>query len=219
MIPEDDVSKLEKIGDMGEVEFASVVGAMRETAPSVLPGGYAAALLKKNPALKEAGVNSILTVVLSLSRAKEASGMDFEKVVELVTQFLTEAHSGRFPAEKLSRLRKRIQILFEAGTAITVGARSLNLLTACEHLFTDARIFSDIRPVFGDPVESAGAVIIHNLRISFRQNDETQEFFVALDNNDLERLKAVIDRAEKKTKTMIALLERSKVPFFDVKSL
>ena len=218
IIPESDIPKLEKIANLREGEFSSLVAALRAVEPSVKMKVYASNLLKKTPELKEGDIYPIISVVMSLYRAKDSSGMDSGKVAELAIGFLSESHAARFPTEKLTLLQKRLLDLFDAGSSVMVAARSLNVLTAHEHVFLDARIFSDIRPVFADSVEFAtAAVIAHNLKIGFRHNDENKEFFVALDNNDLEKLKKVIDRAEKKTKAMASILEKSQVTFLDVK--
>jgi hypothetical protein len=94
----------------------------------------------------------------------------------------------------------------------------MNVLTAHERIFLTARIFSDIRPVFGDSIESASAaVVVHNLKITVRRNEKEEDIFIALDNNDLRELKEVVDRAEKKTKALASILEKSHVKFLDVR--
>jgi hypothetical protein len=50
--------------------------------------------------------------------------------------------------------------------------------------------------------EPYGAVIVHLLKLSYHEDGDHKEFFVALDDADLKHLKEVIERAERKAKTL-----------------
>ena len=92
-------------------------------------------------------------------------------------------------------------------------------MTENDRIFCGARILSDIRPVFTDSLESASAaVIIHNLQIGFHDSGTGvhKEFYVALDNQDIQKLKEIILRAEKKTQALKAILNKSSVPYLEV---
>ena len=73
---------------------------------------------------------------------------------------------------------------------------------------------SDIRPVFaGSPGDTAGALIIHNLNISYHNGSRHKEFYVALDSDELDELKQVIERAQKKAVSLKLLLKKSSTPY------
>jgi len=65
------------------------------------------------------------------------------------------------------------------------------------NLFFDARIYTDIRPIFSiDTTKNPeNAVIYHNLKIIFGHETTTKDIFISLNPGDLIRLKNVIDRA------------------------
>lgn len=82
-----------------------------------------------------------------------------------------------------------------------LNIESLNLLSKAkrlqrdgERLYCDAKILSDIRPVFRDrpTVRPNGAVITHTLMLGYHEGGEHKEFHVVLDRIDLELLKDVI---------------------------
>lgn len=217
-IPESEISKLDRIANMPDGDFSSLLAALKITAPSINLRNYSANLVKASPQLKDDDVLPVIAVFFALNRSKENSGLDSEKVIALASNFLSETHSTRFPSQKLSLLQKRLKHLFDSGNAATLACKSMNVLTAHEHIFLNARIFSDIRPVFGNSTESIqAAVVVHNLKITYRQSSEDKEFFVALDSDDIETLKKIIARAESKTTAVASLLEKSKVTFLDVK--
>jgi hypothetical protein len=217
-IPESDIPKLEKIANLSDATFKSLLAAFKAAEPSINFEEYSASLIKASPELKELDLLSIISIVLALYRSKDVSGFDSEKVVGLAARFLSERYSDRFPKERLTLLLNRIKELFDSGNSATMASRAFNVLGGHTNVFTEARIFSDIRPVFGDSVDSVqAAVMVHNLKLSFSHNNEKKEIFLALDNDDIETLKKVIERAEKKTKAMTVFLERSQVKFLDVK--
>jgi hypothetical protein len=86
-----------------------------------------------------------------------------------------------------------------------------------ERLYCNAKILSDIRPVFShDPtLRPLGAVLTHTLKIGFHEGGEHQEFHVVLDVDDLLALSEVIYRAQAKDKTLRKLLKESKLTSLD----
>ena len=91
-------------------------------------------------------------------------------------------------------------------------------MTEHAHVFCNARILSDIRPVFAESADSASAaVVIHNLQIGFHEGGTGphKEFYVALDTGDLRKLKELIVRAEKKDIALQTMLKSSNVPYLD----
>ena len=73
-------------------------------------------------------------------------------------------------------------------------------------MFGFAEIHTDLRPVFGehtDGLTAEGGVLAHVLRLHHISSEGSHEdFYVALDDEDLEILRDVIDRAEKKSETL-----------------
>jgi hypothetical protein len=83
-----------------------------------------------------------------------------------------------------------------------------------ERVYLESRILTDIRTVFKEYKEQPiGAVVVHNLKITYRQNDNEKEFFVALDGSDLLNLSQEIARAETKAKEIKMLLEKAEITY------
>jgi hypothetical protein len=86
--------------------------------------------------------------------------------------------------------------------SISELSKAFDLQTSDERIFCDARIFTDLRPVFGPSIPEGpkGMVIIHHLRLSYHQPGTPRRwnFYVSLDAEDLEVLHKVIERAEQK---------------------
>jgi hypothetical protein len=100
--------------------------------------------------------------------------------------------------------------------AVITSAKASDILTDHEHVFSDARVFTDIRSIFPeDPQdEPSGAVIVEMLKIQHFTNGEQQSFYVALDLSDLLDLKQVIERALQKTESVMARLDAANLEYF-----
>ncbi len=80
-------------------------------------------------------------------------------------------------------------------------------------IFYDAKILSDIRPLFDQPDEPPiGAVISQTLKIVFHESGQHKELYMALDSQDLEILKKIANRAEQKTASIEALIKAVGIP-------
>jgi hypothetical protein len=107
--------------------------------------------------------------------------------------------------------------IFELRRSLSVTTKALDVLTSQDRVFYSARILTDLRPVFnesGDAIEAA--VIIHNLCIHYGHDDDHWDFYVALDTSDIQSLRDVLDRADKKAGSVEELLRRSGVSYLDV---
>lgn len=96
------------------------------------------------------------------------------------------------------------------------SAKASDLLTEYDRIFGDARIVTDIRPVFmEDPQKMAnGAVIVSTLKVQYQDSRGISDFYVALDTQDLVALKKVVDRALSKIDTVKAELDRANLEYF-----
>jgi hypothetical protein len=72
-----------------------------------------------------------------------------------------------------------------------------------ERVFQSSRIFTDVRPIF-HAIDSLPATIAisHNLKLTYNRNSEKEDFFVALDDADLEQLIETLNRARAKSKLL-----------------
>lgn len=92
-------------------------------------------------------------------------------------------------------------------------ARGAGLTQEHSAVFADARVLTDLRPVFGrtDPSVIGGFIATHTLKLEYR-DEERNAFrclFVSLDEEDLGRLRLAIDRAMVKADSLRQFVERS----------
>ena len=93
------------------------------------------------------------------------------------------------------------------------------LLHENERNYSDSKILTDIRSVFdsGDKLFSGGAVIIHQLKIKYQDNDSMErEFFLALDTSDVQKMLKTLEKAEKKATHLISKLQKEETVYYNV---
>jgi hypothetical protein len=101
---------------------------------------------------------------------------------------------------------------------LSLAARAYDIVTEYERVFHDARILTDMRPVFG-PDTSQGpkaALLISTLKIDFHPPDGSLDsHFFALDYADLLRLRDTVERALSKHKSLRAMIKQTGIPYWE----
>lgn len=115
---------------------------------------------------------------------------------------------------KKESFRERLNTLL-ASEPLYFAAKSQGLRSAQNYVLVSSRIISDLRPIFSKNVEESpkAAIVIHKLHIHFSagMEDEHKDIYLALDSDDLTALKEQIERAEKKQKSLISVLQRAQI--------
>ena len=77
----------------------------------------------------------------------------------------------------------------------------------------------DLRPVFRTDLgeRPPAFVVVHNLKVGYRESGEYREFFVALDTLDVHALKEALDRALEKEKSLRTIADKCNLNLLEVK--
>ncbi len=144
---------------------------------------------------------------------KSSHGKSTREILKDIAPSLDKAKLG---PDQIERLEKNLARILDL-PKVVARAKAISIAADSPRLFSEARVVSDLRPIFGDRVTEApiGAVVMHNLRINYAQEGEEREFFIHLDTRDLKTLQEHIARALEKDKTLRALLERTKLQIFE----
>jgi len=210
---------LEKIANLSDSDYSALLKAIGETEAALTPEKCAANLSKKVAGIKLSDLSSIVAGLLALYRGKDSgkdsSSLEFSEAV--ISAITTSPYASNFPKEKLSILKKRTEELFLVEGTLPITAKALEVMTQHEHVFLEAKILSDLRPIFDNTGEKAeAAVVIHNLQLRYRGDGEIKLFYFALDNDDLKKLKDIIERAERKTVALKSIAQSSKLAYLEV---
>jgi hypothetical protein len=134
-----------------------------------------------------------------------------------ITSFVSDVKESlieqKVSADDADKIAAALPGLLEIDT-IRLRAKAVDLQVNHAFVFQNALVLTDIRPVFAmdAPREVKGALVFHTLKIEYFQNGETREFFVSLDDRDLNLIRKSLDRADAKAAILREiLLEKLKV--------
>lgn len=131
--------------------------------------------------------------------------------------------SGKVEAKEVdwSSFMQDLTALLSCDKTFGVAAKALDIRQQNPHVYCNARILTDIRPVFtDDPAEGPNAAfVVHTLRISTHEEGDfstVKDFFLSLDADDLKELRRLIDRAVTKEAALKSLIEDTKVAYLEL---
>lgn len=112
----------------------------------------------------------------------------------------------------------RLAALLSVESFDIVAFKARELQEESERTFCEARVLTDIRPVFGEKIEDipSGMIVVHTLKLVFHELSGHREIFLALDDADIASLKKTLDRAEEKTRSLKALFTQKEIRSIDL---
>jgi hypothetical protein len=112
------------------------------------------------------------------------------------------------------KLKTRVRLALEQPNPLRLIAKARDVTTDHDRAFLSARIFTDLRPIFDKnaTVISASSVV-HTLAIHHHQNENHKDFYVALDDNDVETMIEVLQRAKQKSLLLRQLADKAAITY------
>jgi hypothetical protein len=161
------------------------------------------------------GYNSLKTLIVSELKADQAEAISHslyslvgfvtsepQKLDDIVKELVSSFEESR--KQQLLKIEREnfVYILSEFfnNRNIKLTFKAINLLSFNDKTFRDGKIITDIRLLFDDDISSSerSAVIIHQLKIEYLEDDEVKDYYFSLDSTDLIKLQSQLERAIKK---------------------
>lgn len=192
-----------------------------ESAPFTLRLDTYISQVAEKTRLEQDIIQAIVDTLATLYWNRTSTDQPVSVLVEVVLRALDQAE----PDDELrhrykdNEFKDRLTTLFGLDRSLNVELKIGRLLYEQEHTLQDMRIITELRPVFrDDPGEiPIGTIALHRMRISYFQDGQTQQFFVTLDSSDITKLRAQLNRAELKERSLKAALERTTLPLLEEK--
>lgn len=210
-VPSEHAVALKCLADLPEDSFESLLIALEKSRRAIEPDHLASELVAHLPGISENELKSVVAMLVSMYSALDY----FDTPPDEFARSIGEAASQNklngvdLTTSLASVLQGRLSKLLSTD-AISFRSKAVSVLREQNHAFCSARILTDIRPVFDVGLETApsSAFLIHMLRISFHKSGSIEEFFVALDKDDLANLHEVVERALKKDDNLRNVLQK-----------
>ena len=192
-------------------DMAALVKAL-QSAPPCLSSKELATNIQQQVQIDPKRLRGLVGVVLGLFGAYSAADVslaDFvEDVIDLARRTLESDEAKKVD---WGTLKKYLVKLFSLEDSLGVTSKALGVMIQNQHVYSEARVLSDIRAIFKPHSEEpVAAVIVHNLRIAYQEGEASREFYVAMDSNDLRDMKKHIDRAITKEAALRKSLDTTK---------
>ena len=190
-IPLDHRKALASLARIEGSAFENIVEALRDLEPCLRLSDLRARV--KTPLSSVSGADEQLTDAL-LAVATTSSRIDFssdffQAVVEAVSagEILSKDQGGA--------LSQRLKALLDI-PVIRISTKSSTLQVAHDRVYNSARVVTDVRPVFPEPLgRDFRYMVIHHLHVTSMRDNRLEDLYIAMDDKDLLALRDTIDRA------------------------
>lgn len=217
-IPDYFIPGIKKLISLDEGQVTQLISALQAEDPVLGESELADHVAEKIKTIAPGDVADIihsLTGLLTVQASTEFSLTQF-------SQMLYEASERQklIPPDPAAweSFKKNIEIILTLEGPLAVASKAYNVTATHDHVFDGVRVLTDLRAIFKqDPTELPSAIaVIHTLKIDYHQNGKLRAFFVAMDDDDITKLKAALNRAELKSKSLKKLISSTKTPILKI---
>jgi len=163
---------------------------------------------------KTADAEAIITSLYSLYKVKagaESSVAEFVPILIAAMQ-ATGSRDLTVPDENKEAVIAKLTSLLSM-SALERASKVEQLKADHQGIFYDAKILTDLRPVFDQPKERpVGAIVNQTLKIVWHESGEHRELYLSLDTEDVGKLQKIAERAADKMSSLKALLKSANIP-------
>jgi len=211
-IPELIRETLAQIASFDEAQIKDLQEALAATPPGVYRKDVIPQVMQRIQLIPPDQSEQVIEALFGLSLGRFQADAPLVEFVEDVVDEVPQVEG-----QKRDVLRERLSVLLETD-CLKVGAKAYELLFEHEHNFLNARILTDVRPLFGESpgVSLIGAMVIHTLNINYVQSNKQQSFYIALDERDVKKLIEVLERAKSKAASLRTVLTNAQLPYVGV---
>jgi hypothetical protein len=214
-IPEVAHSSLILLAKLSRESMKSLKEVLAKSSPT-LPVAELAKKVAPEVGLESGQVERLIIVLGSLFSVRAQQDLSREEFSKALLDALkrTGIRDLQLTDKRARQFQQDVEELLSLEKLLGVTGRALDVMQEHEHVWQSARVLTDMRPVFAsDPNRFPSAfVLIHNLRIAYREGRRSREFFVALDSGDVRALQKTLERAVKKEVSLKSFAKKNGIP-------
>jgi hypothetical protein len=213
--------QIRKIITANDEAISGVVLALHDVPLILRAVPFAAKTAAKTHKISEEDALDIIVVVGLLTALGEDNNLSKDKAIDLITEFVkNDEFFSDFSEDNTTQLRKRLVDLLDNASTLRVLYKASQVFNDYERIFFDAKVVTDIRPVFNLDTDTGIEVIqaftiTHAIKIEYKDLEGEKEFFVALDSTALEDLHEEIVDALEKTHSIKLMLKKAQMTYVD----
>lgn len=201
-------------------DLTAFLGALHTENPTLSLEDLAETVAPRLSSIDPKIVTEILDLLGSLYLAREALGTEMGEFISGVRGAMERSGKAELQTSDWTAFEKSLREALSSGSALTASAKAIGVLSDHPKAFLSSRILTDLRPIFGSNVEEPpeASVIVHTLKITYREGRTTREFFVSMDGADLVKLCDDLKRATKKEESLRGLTKSKGLKLLEIKT-
>ncbi|MGB6686287.1 MAG: hypothetical protein WBE76_00425, partial [Terracidiphilus sp.] len=193
-LSDDNVRAIRAVLEQAQTAIRRV--ADQKTGESIDPDDIVKSLQISGTNVPIKNLRDVLEAILSLYVLKSRKDISTEQFVDDVCDAMERLDPAqRIEHENRADYAGKLRTLLNANS-FAIVTKAIDLATEDERTFCQARIITDLRPVFGQHVEDGpqAMVVVHLLKLAFHEQGNARdhgEFYVALDTSELSELNSL----------------------------
>src|SRR5690554_1436863 len=131
-------------------------------------------------------------------------GADLNALANNLSEAFAKKMEDKLSNEDAEQLKKNLNIIFKNADSLKKTFKAFYLFSENNNTFEESSVITNLRLLFNDNIEENPecGVILHQLKIDYRKNNEDKSFYCSLSKDDLIKLIEVIQRTIKKEETI-----------------
>jgi mRNA-degrading endonuclease YafQ of YafQ-DinJ toxin-antitoxin module len=212
-IPKEHERGIVVIKHLSDSDLSQISETFEKLIPPIKSSDVVSALQPILSALSKEDIENLIDTVYSLYFLRSDSDVSLQQFLADLMEAIKESDNKEIRTTNAADLSK-----LESSFKSLLTVRSLSTLTKAHDLrgdfaniFWDAKMISDIRPVWDEDVKvpPEGVVITHTLKLKYGDIESAKELYLSMNENDIELLISVLVRAQQKRATLEFLAKES----------
>ncbi|KAI9134348.1 hypothetical protein [Acaryochloris sp. CCMEE 5410] len=206
-IPSEHIKAIDTLIRISDADFDQLLTIFQETNLGVDLEDFIqnASLNINNLDISESRTEEIISFLSSLYIASEIYSLPLSEIIESLQEKIIESQDfTNIPLSEKENTKNRIQQLLTQCPSLQVASKRNNLKYEYENIFSNSRVFTDIRPIFFEKISEGviSEVVVNVLKITYFKNRKQEEIYLSIDENDIEQLSEQLERAKRKIKAI-----------------
>ena len=192
-----------------DTDFEQILKILGAATPASEPSDILPSLRTHLPDFPADDVQKFLDTIYSLYMYRSHADAPIDEFVADLSEAIRHSANKDLqtadPAE-LALLGSRLKSLLGV-RPLSILSKAHGLRTDFANIFSDAKVISDIRPIWDGAVTNPpeGVVITQTLKLEYSSIDGSEELYLYLDKDDIALLISVLTRAQEKIATLESL--------------
>lgn len=200
-IPKEHRKGLLKLGSLTEEQQQELLSLLRDTRPGKTKQ-LMDAIAAKAKTIDAKDLKGILSTLVALNVVREFLAVPIADFARDVLASLRKDDEDASDGEGRTKLLETLASALDV-KPFALSAKAQSLAREHQNLFHEAKIFTDLRPVFDFPTDPpVGVIIEYALKLAFHRGPTHEELYMALDADDVGKIKAVVERAQAKAASL-----------------